>query len=245
MAAAGLCRTVEEKAPAETAAADLKISETLAKHGVNLNYRKEPALSKCKENEIYLMNKQKMFLVSSEKIVHDISGLAQYEDNLVSQIRSQDELIKTLKARLEVSELQDKNLGKILNSLKINEKTRLAELEETKKLLDESLQRRKDLEEKNLEQIKEVQNANKYSEELKLLLHEKDIIINDLRGKMNLSEEAEKNKYLEEKLDTCQKEKDAVSKANKILEENYKILNSANIVSSCFLFIRGDGKYKI
>jgi len=222
-------RTVEEKAPPEAAAADMKISETLAKHGVNLNYQKEPVLSKCKENEIYLMNKQKMFLVSSEKIVHDISGLAQYEDNLVSQIKSQDKLIKTLKARLEVSEKQDKNLGKILSSLKINEKTRLLELEETKKLLDESLQRRKDLEEKNLEQIKEVQNANKYSEELKLLLHEKDIIINDLRGKMNLSEEAEKNKYLEEKLETCEKEKDAVSKANKILEANYKILNSANI----------------
>ena len=87
-----------------------------------------------------------------------------------------------------------------------------------------------DLEKKNLEQIKEVQTAKKYTEELKLLLHEKDIIINDLRGKMNLSEEAEKNKYLEEKLDTCEKEKDAVSKANKILEENYKILNSLNMV---------------
>ena len=230
MAAAWLCRTVEEKSQTE-AAADLKISETLAKHGVNLNYQKEPVLSKCKENEIYMMNKQKMFLVSSEKIVHDISGLAQYEDNLLSQIKSQDELIKTLKARLEVSEKQDQNLGKILTSLKINEKTRLTELEETKKLLDDSLKRRKDLEEKNLEQIKEVQSAKKYTEEMKLLLHEKDIIINDLRGKMNLSEEAEKNKYLEEKLDICQKEMGAVSKANKILEENYKILNSANIVS--------------
>ena len=227
--AAGLFRTVEEKAPAD-AAADLNISETLAKHGVNLNYQKKPALSKCKENEIYLMNKQKMFLVSSEKIVHDISGLAKYEENLVNQIKSQDEIIKTLKARLEATEKQDKNLGQILNSLKINEKTRLKELEETKKLLDDSLQRRKELEEKNLEQIKEVQTANKYSEELKLLLHEKDIIINDLRGKMNLSEEAEKNKYLEEKLDICEKEKDAVSKANKILEENYKILNSVNMV---------------
>ena len=50
------------------------ISNTLANTGVNLNYHKEPALTKCKENEIYLMNKQKMFLVSSEKIVHDISG---------------------------------------------------------------------------------------------------------------------------------------------------------------------------
>ena len=50
------------------------ISNTLANTGVNLNYHKEPVLTKCKENEIYLMNKQKMFLVSSEKIVHDISG---------------------------------------------------------------------------------------------------------------------------------------------------------------------------
>ena len=234
--AAGLFRTVEEKAPGDDADDDnLKISETLAKHGVKLNYQKEPVLSKCKENEIYLMNKQKMFLVSSEKIVHDISGLAQYEDNLVSQIKNQDEIIKTLKARLEASEKQDQNLGKILNSLKINEKTRLRELEETKALLDESLVRREELEKKNLEQIKEVQSAKKYSEELKLLLHEKDIIINDLRGKMNLSEEAEKNKYLEEKLNICEKEKDAVSKANKILEENYKTLNSANMASLYFL----------
>ena len=72
MAAAGLCRTVEEKAPADGASdSELKISETLAKHGVNLNYQKEPALSKCKENEIYLMNKQKMFLVNQvrEKVI--------------------------------------------------------------------------------------------------------------------------------------------------------------------------------
>ena len=47
---------------------------------------------------------------------------------------------------------------------------------------------------------------------------------------MNLSEEAEKNKYLEEKLEMCEKEKDAVSKANKILEENYKILDSVKLV---------------
>ena len=97
-------------------------------------------------------------------------------------------------------------------------------------LLERSMQRMKDLESKNLQQIKEVQTANKYTQELKLLLHEKDIIINDLRSKMNISEEAEKNKYLEEKLQMCEKEKDAVSKANAILEQNYKILDSANIV---------------
>ena len=157
-------------------------------------------------------------------------GLAKFEDNLVNQIKNQDELIKTLKERLKASEDQDANLVKILNSLRTNDKTRMTELQETKHLLDESLKRMKDLEKKNLEQIKEVQSAKKYTEEMKLLLHEKDIIINDLRSKMNLSEEAEKNKYLEEKLEMCEKEKDAVSKANKILEENYKILDSVKLV---------------
>ena len=66
------------------------------------------------------------------------------------------------------------------------------------------MRRMKDLERKNLDQIKEVQSASKYTQELKLLLHEKDIIINDLRSKMNLSEEAQKNRYLEQKLEMCE-----------------------------------------
>ena len=106
----------------------------------------------------------------------------------------------------------------------------MTELQETKQLLVESQNRMKDLEKKNLEQIKQVQSANKFTEEMKLLLHEKDIIINDLRSKMNLSEEAQKNRYLEQKLEMCEKEKDAVSKANTILEENYKILDSVKLV---------------
>ena len=78
--AAFLFRTVDEKNKEEkddslsSLTTSDTISNTLANTGVNLNYHKEPALTKCKENEIYLMNKQKMFLVSSEKIVHDISG---------------------------------------------------------------------------------------------------------------------------------------------------------------------------
>ena len=69
-------RTVEGKnqSGGEDSLSSLTISDTLSKTGVNVNYQKEPALSKCKENQIYLMDKQKMFLVSSEKIVHDISG---------------------------------------------------------------------------------------------------------------------------------------------------------------------------
>ena len=47
-------------------------SETLKRHGIKINQKMDP--SKCKENEIFLMDKNKMFLVSSEKIVHDISG---------------------------------------------------------------------------------------------------------------------------------------------------------------------------
>ena len=48
------------------------------------------------------------------------------------QIKNQDDLINTLKARLSASESQDANLAKILNSLRTNEKTRLTELKETK-----------------------------------------------------------------------------------------------------------------
>ena len=71
-----LFRTVEGKnqSGGEDSLSSLTISDALSKTGVNVNYQKEPALSKCKENQIYLMDKQKMFLVSSEKIVHDISG---------------------------------------------------------------------------------------------------------------------------------------------------------------------------
>ena len=71
-----LFRTVDDKneAEADDSLSSLTISDSLSKAGVNVNYQREPALTKCKENEIYLMNKQKMFLVSSEKIVHDISG---------------------------------------------------------------------------------------------------------------------------------------------------------------------------
>ena len=127
-------RTVERKnqSEGEDALSSLTIRDTLSRNGVSVNYKAEPALSKCKENQIYLMDKQKMFLVSSEKIVHDISGLAKFEDNLVRQIKNQDDLIKTLKTRLSASESQDVNLVKILNSLRTNEKTRLTELKETK-----------------------------------------------------------------------------------------------------------------
>ena len=46
-------------------------------HGININ-NPISHKNKCKENEIFLMNKNKMFLVSSEKIVHDISGGVSY-----------------------------------------------------------------------------------------------------------------------------------------------------------------------
>ena len=41
---------------------------------VNILNTDEEKIPGCKENEIFFMNKEKMFLLSSEKIVHDISG---------------------------------------------------------------------------------------------------------------------------------------------------------------------------
>ena len=159
-----------------------------------------------------------------------VSGLAQFEENLVQQIRNQDQIIKTLKSRLAAAEQQDQNMMKIVNSFKQNDRTRKNELIETRQILQDSLKKTRELEDKTIDQIKRVEKANKYAEELKLLLHEKDIMINDLRYKMNLSEHAEKNKHLEDKLQLCLREKDAVYKANKILEENYEALNAAQLV---------------
>ena len=164
-----------------------------------------------------------------------IAGLAKFEENLVQQIKNQDEIIKTLKARLVTAEQQDQNMIKIVESLKVNDKTRKNELMETRNILQDALKRTRELEEKTIDQIKQVQKSNKYAEELKLLLHEKDIMINDLRNRMNLSEEAERNKHLDDKLQLCQREKAAVYKANKVLEDNLEALNAAKLVQMWFI----------
>ena len=189
-----------------------------------------------------------MFLVSSEKIVHDISGIstvggglfieyiilgmAHFEENLIQQIKNQDQLIKTLKGRLASAEKQDDNMIKILDSLKMNDKTRKTELLETRTILQDSLKKSQELEQKTIEQIKKVERANKYADGLKLLLHEKDVMINELKYKVSLGEEAEKNKHLVDKLEMCNREKEAVYKANKILEENLEALNAAKLVTT-------------
>lgn len=173
-----------------------------------------------------------MFLVSSEKIVHDISGMAHFEKNLIKQIKNQDQLIKTLKTRLVSAEKQDENMIKILDSLKLNDKTRKTELVETRQILQDSLKKSQDLEQKTIEQIKKVERANKYADGLKLLLHEKDVMINELKYKVSLGEEAEKNKHLMDKLVMCNREKEAVYKANKILEDNLEAMNAAKLVTT-------------
>ena len=161
--------------------------------------------------------------------------MAKFEENLILQIKNQDEIIKTLKNRLAAAEHQDHNMLKIVSSLKMNDKTRKNELIETRKILQDALIRTRHLEDKTIDQIKKVQKANKYSEELKLLLHQKDMMIDDLKNKMTLSEEAERNRHLEDKLIMCNREKDAVMKANRILEENYEALNAAKLVKMYFI----------
>ena len=108
-------------------------------------------------------------------------GLAKFEENLIQQIKNQDEIIKTLKSRLVTAEQQDHNMVQIVESLKLNDRTRKNELMETRNVLEDALKRTRELEDKTIEQIKQVQRSNKYAEELKLMLHEKDIMINDLR----------------------------------------------------------------
>ena len=54
--------------------------QDMSQKGINVNLlnsnNDENKVPGCKENEIFFMNKEKMFLVSSEKLVHDISGIA-------------------------------------------------------------------------------------------------------------------------------------------------------------------------
>ena len=155
---------------------------------------------------------------------------------MIKQIRNQDDIIKTLKSRLEAAEKQDENMVKIVNTLKMNDRTRKDELVETRQILQDSLAKSRELEKKTLFQIKQVENADKYAEGLKLKLHEKDQIINDLKIKMNLGEETERNKHLEDKLALCSRERDTVYKANKVLEENLEALNAAKLVETYLLF---------
>ena len=159
-----------------------------------------------------------------------IVGMAHFEENLILQIKNQDQLIKTLKRRLADAEKQDETMIKIVESLKMNDKTRKSELLETRQILQDSLKKSQDLEQKTLDQIKKVERANKYADGLKLLLHEKDVMINELKYKVSLGEEAEKNKQLVDKLAMCNREKEAVYKANKILEDNLEALNAAKLV---------------
>ena len=159
--------------------------------------------------------------------------MAHFEENLIQQIKNQDQLIKTLKGRLASAEKQDNNVIKILDSLRMNDRTRKTELLETRQILQDSLRKSQDLEKKTIEQIKKVERANKYADGLKLLLHEKDVMINELKYKVSLGEEAEKNKHLVDKLEMCNREKEAVYKANKILEDNLEALNSAKLVTTC------------
>ena len=156
--------------------------------------------------------------------------MAHFEENLIHQIKNQDQLIKTLKRRLADAEKQDETMIKIVESLKMNAKTRKSELLETRQILQDSLKKSQDLEQKTLDQIKKVERANKYADGLKLLLHEKDVMINELKYKVSLGEEAEKNKQLVDKLAMCNREKEAVYKANKILEDNLEALNAAKLV---------------
>ena len=169
-------------------------------------------------------------ILISKLFIRLFVGMAHFEENLILQIKNQDQLIKTLKRRLADAEKQDETMIKIVESLKMNDKTRKSELLETRQILQDSLKKSQDLEQKTLDQIKKVERANKYADGLKLLLHEKDVMINELKYKVSLGEEAEKNKQLVDKLAMCNREKEAVYKANKILEDNLEALNAAKLV---------------
>merc|ERR1712142_952755 len=204
----------------------------MKQHGINVNLMntRQEKLNGCKENEIYFMDKEKMFLISSEKIGHDISGLAQFEANLWSQIKNQDEIIKTLKARLKSAEKQEKSIKYIVDTMKSSENARKKELQETKDLLKYSRAQIKHLENITEHQTLEMLNTEKKVEKLKLTLHKKDTKIKDLKNRLKQGEQTEKVKYLEGEIELCQKEKISERETRKVLEGNLENLKTASMV---------------
>ena len=103
-------------------------------------------------------------------------------------------------------------------------------MKETKAALVEARNENQRLENKTIGQIVKVREAEHKLEELKLKLLEKDISIKDLTNQINSGQKSEKIKYLEEKLERCEKEMSSTADRKKTLEESLNKLNSANLV---------------
>ena len=192
------------------------------------------------------MNKDKMFLVSAENIVHDISGriyatkqviylflssgLANFESNLLSQIESQDQIIQTLKNRLESAEKQEKSIAIIVDSLKASDRTRQRELKETKDLLEYSREKIYHLENITVQQIKKVHDAESDIQDMKLALKEKDNIIADLKRRLEHGEQAEEINFLKEEISICNKQKANEVEIRRKMEETMSNLEKADKV---------------
>ena len=113
-------------------------------------------------------------------------------------------------------------------------------MKETKAALVEARTDNQRLENKTIGQIVKVREAEHKLEELKLKLLEKDISIKDLTNQINSGQKSEKIKYLEEKLEQCEKEMSSTADRKKTLEESLNKLNSANLVvyENCCMFTK-------
>ena len=113
-------------------------------------------------------------------------------------------------------------------------------MKETKAALVEARTDNQRLENKTIGQIVKVREAEHKLEELKLKLLEKDISIKDLTNQINSGQKSEKIKYLEEKLERCEKEMSSTADRKKTLEESLNKLNSANLVvyENCCMFTK-------
>lgn len=167
--------------------------------------------SGCQNNEIYVINKDKMLLVSNDGIARDISGLKDFEGNLLDQIENQDKIIKTLKSRLEIAEKQNRNVKSIMEVEKVNTDASKIELKETQDLLTFAKQKIKDLESAAMKKSKELLLVQKEVGKFKLEVADRDNTIEELKNQLN-GVNAEKIKQLEEELDMCTNSELAVRK---------------------------------
>jgi len=200
--------------------------EQLKIKGINIASSQES----CGKNEVYLLDKEKMVLISSGNIAHELSGLSKFEDNLLSQIKNQEEIINTLKSRLNSHESQTSSsrMKHFANTFKATEESHKMELGMSKKLLKFSQEKTMELDHKNQEQEKLIADMVHEIENLKIFLKIKDKKINALtheleHGKAMTEVENLRDELLESKRET-EMQKDARLK----LEENFSKIIQAN-----------------
>jgi len=192
--------------------------QQLKKKGLKLGMAKDHA---CGPNEVYLLDKEKMMLVSSGNIAHEITGMTKFEDNLLSQIKNQEAIILTLKSRLETQESQTQSMHSLVQSFRLNEDAHQSEVSMTKELLATMRKKVTKLEEEKSKSVKEHSSMRHELENLKILVHIKDRKIKELKDELEHGTVATQVEQLRDEVSTYKKQIEIEKTARTSIQNNY------------------------